>query len=196
MQADSLKRAEIFAFLAALFLIGVVLSEQQRLENPPIIILSEKNEDFRFPSGSAEVPSAFVKALQQEIIPELDRLSKRYQCDSIEIIGHTDGVPVTKSVSNMDYITHNVRKSVPGSNLDLGMLRAISVMKVFEDAQNSGALGRIRRIIPYSAGQFVLPDKQLAWGYNRHGDDVRRRIEIRLLRSNQTYHLESPIGTP
>lgn len=190
MRVSSLKQTEIFAFLAALFLIGVVLSEQQRLENPPIIILSEKNRDFRFPSGSADVPPAFIEALRKDIIPELDRLSKKYQCDSIEIIGHTDSVPLKPAHSNMDYITKKARSVNPGSNLDLGMLRAISVMKIFEEAKQQGALSDIDYFIPYSAGQLTLPTKELTWGHNKKGDDARRRIEVRLLRSNQTYQID------
>nr|VFJ86366.1 MAG: Flagellar motor protein MotB [Candidatus Kentron sp. H]VFJ88195.1 MAG: Flagellar motor protein MotB [Candidatus Kentron sp. H]VFJ95421.1 MAG: Flagellar motor protein MotB [Candidatus Kentron sp. H] len=266
MQIGSLKQSEIFAFLAALFLIGVVLSEQhrvesdqrleaenqrlveenlgleaekrhleverqrlgtenqhleaenqrfesgkqylesenqrlesgkqyleaenqrlelekQRLEKPPIITLSEETREFRFPSSSAEVSRPFAEALRKNIIPDLDRLSKEYDCDVIEIIGHTDGVPVKPARSNIDYITHSKDDVVFGSNLDLGMLRAISVMRIFEKAQKQGKLTRIKYFMPYSAGQFVRPDKRLAWGRETEGDRARRRIEIRLLRS-------------
>nr|VFK32449.1 MAG: hypothetical protein BECKMB1821G_GA0114241_11126 [Candidatus Kentron sp. MB]VFK35723.1 MAG: hypothetical protein BECKMB1821I_GA0114274_11402 [Candidatus Kentron sp. MB]VFK77445.1 MAG: hypothetical protein BECKMB1821H_GA0114242_11402 [Candidatus Kentron sp. MB] len=210
MQIGSLKQSEVFAFLAALFLIGVVLSEQhrvesdqrleaenqhleeknqglelekQRLKKPPIITLSEETREFRFPSSSAEISAAFVEALRRRTIPELDRLSKEYHCDVIEIIGHTDGVPIKKAHSNIDYITYSKDDLVFGSNLDLGMLRAISVMKIFEEAKKQGALAQIKYFIPYSAGQFVLPDKNLTWGAKTEGDSARRRIEIRLLRS-------------
>jgi len=220
MRIGSLKQSEIFAFLAALFLIGVVLSEHHRfesdralqeenqrlegkyqrlkkenqrleeekqaLEKPPIITLSEEENEFRFKSDSATVPPAFVTALRQKTIPQLDQLSKEYHCDVIEIIGHTDSVPVSRRQSNIDYITHSTTASSRhGSNLDLGMLRAINVMKILKDAQTDGwdILPEIKYFIPYSAGQFVGLDKHLAWGEKPRDDRARRRIEIRLLRS-------------
>lgn len=190
MDVGTLKQAEVFAFLAALFLIAVVLTEKQRLENPPIIILSEENKAFRFQSGSAEVPSAFVLALRDRIVPEIDRLSRKYQCDSIEIIGHTDSVPVKKNLSTMDAVSDSLSGAMPGSNVDLGMMRAISVMRLFKEAKTTGRLSMIKYIIPYSGGQLILPNRALSWGFERNGNNARRRIEVRLLRSTQTHHID------
>lgn len=190
MKANSLKQSEIFAFLAVIFLIGVVLSEQQQLESPPIIILSEEKGHFRFPSGSAVVPDLFKESLHKKVIPELSRLSNKYKCDSIEIIGHTDGVPIKTGPSNMDYFSAQLGNVTPGSNLDLGMMRAINVMKIFEQAKKKGELTHIKNFIPYSAGQFTLLNNTFSVKHSTKGDTERRRIEIRLLRTDQKHQIE------
>jgi len=180
----SLKQAEIFAFLAALFLIGIMLSEKARQDNPPIIVLSEEDKSFRFQTGSATVPDAFVNILHNKVIPQINQLSKQYHCDLIEIVGHTDGAPVINSSSNLDYANDPDNILTAGSNTDLGMMRALNIMKILNKAAKANQLKNIKHIHPYSAGQMILPNQQLALDKPFENNSKRRRIEIRLLRSH------------
>lgn len=227
MNYDFLKQAEIFAFLAIFFLIGVLFSSSQKPkeetevittptcpacaecapcplcprcyqkpcicpipENPPIIVLSEKNQSYRFELGSADIPQAFEAALQNKIVPLLDSLAKQYQCDTIEVIGHTDGVPIQRQGAQFDqnlvkaFNQHNIEKLIPNSNMDLGVMRALNIVILLQEIQNkSSYLKEIQYFHPYSAGPIILPDKTLAQAENDQPDQSRRRIEIRILQS-------------
>lgn len=190
MTPEFLKQSEIFAFLAAFFLIAIILQQKEHQENPPIIRLSEKDESFRFELGSPEVPPRFREAIQKEIIPHLEELSRKCQCDAIEVVGHTDGVRIQQPVSNLDdkllgaFLTNEIETLHPGSNIDLGMMRALAIISVLKESQNAGQLKQISFFLPYSAGQMILPDQHLAEADIKAPDRARRRIEIRLLKSS------------
>jgi flagellar motor protein MotB len=199
MSVEDLKQAELFVFLAMVFLIGMFVVSARRgdvplapeTDQPPIIMLSEENDEYRFDLGSAEIPDVFREALEEEIVPLLDELSRRYRCDTLEIVGHTDGVRMCKALSTLDEelvgALHSdyTRELVAGSNLDLGMMRAIAIVKILRESQNVGWLGNVKYILPYSAGQLIEVDRSLVREVNDMSDDrSRRRIEIRLLRSN------------
>ena len=211
MNTKNLKQAEMFALLAMLFLIATLFSSSARTnvedryktlhrkvekltklrdrllalknETPPIINLTEKDPRFRFASGSAILSDDFKDGLLS-LLPRLDRLAEKYDCDMIEVVGHTDNMPLKKSLSSMDGMDAKPGKTRAGSNVDLGMLRAISVMRELEQArQQQDKLQNIAYILPYSAGQFISVDSKLVWGKSPQGDHTRRRIEIRLSRS-------------
>lgn len=190
MTPEFLKQSEIFAFLAAFFLIAIIIQQKEHQENPPIIRLSEKDESFRFELGSAEVPLRFREAIEKEIIPHLEALSQKCQCDAIEVVGHTDGVRIQQPLSNLDdklikaFSTSEIETLHPGSNIDLGMMRALAIIRVLKESQNSGQLRQVEFFFPYSAGQMILPNQHLAEDDLKAPDRVRRRIEIRLLKSS------------
>jgi hypothetical protein len=197
-----LKQSEIFSFLAIFFLLGVfaiesdrralrVLKEQledERRKHPPIVLLSESREDFRFPLGSAEPTVGFREAINQLIVPLLDSLGRECQCDGIEIIGHTDGVRVASQRSDLDdAAVSQLNNGTPysltaGSNVDLGLMRALAVMQLLRKASENGKFGHVRYWLPYSAGQLILPDRSISAAGAHENDLYRRRIEIRLLR--------------
>ena len=190
MKPASLKQAEIFTFLAAIFLISAVFVEKEHQENPPIIILSEMKERYRFALGSADVPPVFRTAIQTEVIPELESRSQPCQCDTIEVVGHTDRVPMIPSYSTLDrglsraFATGNLEGLNPGSNVDLGMLRALAIVRILKESQRAGQLRRIQFILPYSAGQMILQNNRLDTSDTSHVPEAqRRRIEIRLRKS-------------
>ncbi|MHB2154059.1 flagellar motor protein [Calditrichota bacterium GD2] len=189
MRPEFLKQSEIFAFLAAIFLISIIFMAKKEQENPPIIILSEKEKSFRFDLGSANIPTAFNNALWNQIIPFLDSLSRVYECDAIEVIGHTDGVPINSWTSNLDQnlITYfkncNVENLSPGSNVDLGMMRALAIIQIFIKSQQKGFLKKIKYFFPYSAGQMIGVNRSLITKDAFDPDKGRRRIEIALFKS-------------
>ena len=187
-----IKQTEIFAFLALFFLLSVFFVEMEREQEartPPIIVLSEERDEYKFGLGSANVPSLFVRALTHEVVPLLDSLSTEYDCDVIEVVGHTDGSIVGGQDSDLDhdlaaaYREGRANELNPGSNVDLGMLRAVAIINILQDLRSPERLGSIRYFYPYSAGQIIRLDKTISEAGDFAPDSQRRRIEIRLLRS-------------
>jgi hypothetical protein len=155
-------------------------------DQPPIISLPE-SQGYHFISGSAELSEEFRTKLGSGVTERLIEIATHYGLDVIEVVGHTDEVPVSSATSNLD--AHllpflrgegSVQQLAFADNAGLGISRAAAVVK--ELAQNP-LLGRFT-IIPLSAGQTVLSNGILSTGAtNRGGEEDRRRIEIRLRRS-------------
>ena len=162
----------------------------QTPEAPPLIVLSERQQTYRFPVGSAEISDSFKDALDEEIIPMLEEEADRCNCDTIEIIGHTDSLPVDSGRSNLDdeliaaFGQEEHENLVPGSNLDLGMMRALSIVSYLKQAQEEGRLENIKYFLPYSAGQMLNPNYTLDTSPETRDNERRRRIEMRLLQSS------------
>ncbi|MDP9630316.1 UNVERIFIED_ORG: flagellar motor protein MotB [Ensifer adhaerens] len=154
-------------------------------EWPPIINLSEAGGYF-FRSGSAELTSEFEDKLKGSISDQIARNLEQYQVEIIEVIGHTDEQPISRTVSNLDQSYIDVlggRKPVaavlPADNAGLGLARAIAVANVLKaDKKLEGAT-----ILPMSAAQLVLPGDTLTKGQAGNVES-RRRIEIRIRRRN------------
>lgn len=193
-----LKQTEMFAFVALALLVILLfvavdrsrLLEEQR-QTPPIIVLSEKEQSYRFELGSAEISAAFERRLRNRIVPLLDSLSRQYEADVVEVIGHTDAVPVN-SQSTLDRTllkafeeetSGDTMRVSPGSNVDLGIMRALTITRYLQSSKSAGRLSKISRFVPYSAGQVVLPDGSVASSEDSALDPARRRIEIRLRRA-------------
>jgi hypothetical protein len=173
---------------------------RQLHDKPPNIQISEQKEDYRFESGSSEMGNAFIDGLQQNEFARLakeiiDREEKdRVKVDTLEIIGHTDGAPLSRS-GNLDQklpdflagSRFKISSLSPGSNNDLGLLRALAVREQwvqFIDSHDQRDILRKIHIRCYSAGQTILPYTE----NNPKADDFRspdpraRRIEMRLTR--------------
>lgn len=155
----------------------------ERLDQPPVITVSEA-QVYSFASGKADLTPEFTQYIAQTIVPRLVQLAGVYACDVIEVIGHTDEQTV-RSSSNLDRallsgFPHNSTNLTPGSNLDLGFLRAFAVVRALRsDGRLTGKL-----YYAYSAGQTIMPDGQIAGPEKDPQPDAsRRRIEIRLRRS-------------
>ncbi|MBI3933967.1 MAG: hypothetical protein HY316_04695 [Acidobacteria bacterium] len=149
-------------------------------DQPPLITLKE-SEGYFFPLGSAEVSGPFRANLTHSVIPRLLEISARYQVTVVEVIGHTDEVPLRGHVSNLDMalvpFLNRERDEVRASdNVGLGMARAIAVLKLLRDEPRLAGLSWV----PYSAGQLVLRGDHLAEGSDRQPRAERRRIEISL----------------
>lgn len=154
-------------------------------EWPPIINLSEAGGYF-FKSGSAELTEAFTSKLRGSIAAQIAESLDQYDVDVIEVIGHTDEQPVSRTESNLDSAIIDVvvgrtpiTSILPADNAGLGMARALAVVNVLRsDERLSGAT-----ILPMSGAQLVLPGDMLTAG--QPGDvEARRRIEIRIRRRN------------
>lgn len=166
---------------------------EERKEQPPIIILSEA-EGYTFKTGSAEISKDFQNSLKNEIIPKLEKLTLEYNCDIIEIIGHTDSQIVKRKEShytgldlNLGWYIQNHETSDGNlkiySNSDLGLLRAWSVCNFLENEKTATRhLSNIKHCYAYSAAQAILPSGKLSFDINVD-DPQRRRVEIRIRRS-------------
>lgn len=160
---------------------------RERSTTPPIVVLSEEQQSYRFKLGSAEVSGPFRTTLQEQIVPLLDSLSEVHGTDVVEVIGHTDSVPVG-SRSNLDrslvtaYESQTGTEVSAGSNVDLGMMRALRIIQLLRSAKSRTVLESIRQFVPYSAGQMVQPNGEVVTLGDPVEDASRRRIEIRLRR--------------
>jgi flagellar motor protein MotB len=167
--------------------ITALLTTRAELPDKPRILNLTEGEGFHFVSGSAELGADFEEKLQRKIVPQIVNLSATYHANVIEIIGHTDGVPVKGSASTMDLRLVrfvNSKSDLPPliiDNVGLGMARAASVLRVLRsDARLAGMI-----LLPLSAGQTTDQNDQLV-GDNESPasqDEQRRRIEIRLRRN-------------
>ena len=154
-------------------------------EQPPIITLAETEARFRFPSGSAELSPTFRESLSKDVVPQILHAKQKYRINTVQVIGHTDEVPLSNLASTLDkgliaFIWANAAV-VPGSNTDLAMLRAVAVLKVLREHPDLTDL----KWVPYSAGQVLLPpDDVLSPGQDKGQNPDRRRVVIRLTRSD------------
>lgn len=155
-------------------------------DQPPIISLPE-SQGYHFISGSAELSEDFRSKLGGDVTDRLIQIATHYGLDVIEVVGHTDEVPVSSAGSNLDgrllgFLRGDgpVQQLAFADNAGLGLSRAAAVVK--EIAQNPRLNGFT--VIPLSAGQAVLSDGRLSTGTSDRGsEEDRRRIEIRLRRS-------------
>lgn len=176
---------------------------QKELNDKPPIIRINEGEAYRFPSGSAKMSQEFVNALQEkEFLTLADEIRRRnneeqLKVDTIEIIGHTDGQPIVAS-GNLDSAlpgflsgkTGDISALRPGSNNDLGLLRALAVRRAWQQfiggANADPALAKVA-VRCYSAGQTLPEDVSLTIPDSFQMKEERfRRIEMRLTQLART----------
>ncbi len=166
------------------------LAEKDRLLNdkPPVIPITE-NESFRFESGKAALSPAFKKHLEEDkfpiILKQLEKFGTRV--DTLEIVGHTDSDPLSGRDSNLDElllsVLHGHRPATtlrPGSNTDLGIMRALAIRELLQPWLSSHHRNDIQ-IRCYSAGPTLLANGSLPSLNSLAKDSERRRIEILFL---------------
>jgi flagellar motor protein MotB len=185
-----------FMILCLFLLLALFQSQQlnrnlqeanKRLQSASPIVIDEKSGKFKFTSGSAELNNELKNYIQTKIIPEIEEIIKEREIAFIQVIGHTDGQGINNN-SNLDKtleeVAHNqksVSKLIPGSNADLGLMRALAVV---QELQKTNRLNNVQ-FRAYSAAQLYLPSGKLA-PINRNADDNRRRIEIRFIPPGQS----------
>jgi hypothetical protein len=76
--------------------LGPCLSPDDR---PPILNLTER-EGFRFAAGSYEINDQFMAKLRTVIAPQIRKLGDEYNARVVEVVGHTDSVPVRSTTSS------------------------------------------------------------------------------------------------
>ena len=155
-------------------------------EWPPFFSLSEAG-GYYFESGKATLRPDFERKLRSSIIPALKKNIEEYGVDVVEVIGHTDEVPMVGQ-SNLDQTlirasanqlpTEALRST---DNAGLAIARAVAVVKILRaNTRLSGVT-----ILPLSGAQMIVPVDKVADGTANTSDQLRRRIEIRLRRSTE-----------
>lgn len=174
------------AFMIISFFLLLVLLQalelNKRLQAASPIIIDERSGEFKFKSGSAELTPELSSYIDTKIVPKIEAIAREREIDFIQVIGHTDGQEINQT-SNLDSSLEEVAKGrqpvtklKPGSNSDLGLMRALSVVRELEktsDLQNI-------QFRAYSAAQLYLKTGELA-PRDRAPDENRRRIEIRFI---------------
>lgn len=170
-------------------------SVPKKSETPPIIFLRDSGA-IRFKSGSAglqgqQMLQEFDK--KDGLIHEIEKNANSYGINLVEIIGHTDLQPVGDVSSNLDKDLANIANNadidrvtadrlVAGSNADLGLMRAVEIMRILRYHQkNNGKLQGLE-FRAYSAAQLVPPKLPNS---EKPKDDDKRRIEIRFTRLDE-----------
>ena len=156
----------------------------QRLKSAPPVVVIQDSGGYQFDSGSANLPRELKEYITLDLVDRIERISQQRNLYVVEIIGHTDG-QVNFGNGNLDRQLEEVARGEqpvdrlkPGSNADLGLMRALEVVKQLQAVQEQ--TGRLKGVQfrPYSAAQLQLPSGDFA-SPNRDPDPNRRRIEIR-----------------
>ncbi|MFM2313369.1 MAG: hypothetical protein RLZZ04_2645 [Cyanobacteriota bacterium] len=164
--------------------VDVLQSEIKRLKSAPPVVVIQDSGGFQFDSGSAILPSDLKKYITVDLVDRIEQISQQRSLYVVEIIGHTDG-QVNFSKGNLDQQLEEVAQGKisveslrAGSNADLGLMRALEVVKQLQTVQEQ--TGRLEGVQfrAYSAAQLQLPSGNFAPA-NRNPDANRRRIEIR-----------------
>ncbi len=167
------------------------LARKKKGQSPPLFVISdsdvdEKGRSLRFELGSAELPEALSDYIQNKVVREIRNNRDTYKNYIIQVIGHTDAQKVVGTKSNLDVNLEKVannsnpesmRNLQAGSNADLGLMRALAVVKMLEQNLNL----REGEIQAYSAAQLYDADgkyTQSEPGKNKD-EPARRRVEIR-----------------
>jgi flagellar motor protein MotB len=160
-------------------------------DRPPIITLAE-DQGYKFESGDASLTPAFREKLTREKVPELIRYASAYGVNVIEVIGHTDEIPVGNRTSNLDYLLIPFLRSGTApepmqqlqatDNAGLGMARAAAVARYL--LADPGLKALKMQILPLSGAQVIDVHDALSVGSDQREDRNRRRIEIRTRRAN------------
>ena len=167
--------------------IAVSILSKALNQKPPIIQLDD-SQDFRFATGSYSISPPFKAKLLSSELPKMKRIIRCYAIDTVEVIGHTDARP-NPSRGNLDQFpdsrssttSRRALKPVPGSNADLGLLRALSVQDLVSEA--------LRVDFPtltfksYSASSYIDPAPTSDGAVPATLERAKRRIELRFTRT-------------
>jgi len=164
--------------------IDVLQSEVKRLKSAPPVVVIQDSGGYQFDSGSATLPQELKAYITKNLVERIESVSQERNLYVVEIIGHTDG-QVNFSNGNLDEQLEEVAQGKqpvnslqPGSNADLGLMRALEVVKELQAVQAQTRRLEGVQFRAYSAAQLQLPSGELAIA-NRQSDANRRRIEIR-----------------
>jgi len=161
----------------------------EALKSPPLIVIKDSDAfqglPLKFEAGRADLPEGLRLFINNKLVDQLEDIARKYPGYVIEIIGHTDGQENGSSNSNLDQILENVaigNESISdlkaGSNADLGLIRALAVVKTLQEIQQKTGRLQFLKFRAYSAAQLFLLSGEYAVS-NRIADPTRRRIEIR-----------------
>lgn len=164
--------------------IDTLNTEVETLKLAPPVVVIENSGEFQFDSGSAELSNPLREYIRTDLVERIEVVTQQRDIYIVEIIGHTDGQATVAGNSNLDTNLEAVAQGDkptnqlnPGSNADLGLMRALEVVKELQAVQQQGRLQGIQ-FRAYSAAQLLLPSGEFA-NPSRQADASRRRIEIR-----------------
>lgn len=162
----------------------ILQSEIKRLKSAPPVVVIQDSGGYQFDSGSASLPQELKSYITKDLVNRIEKISQQRNLYVVEIIGHTDG-QVNFGGGNLDQQLEKVAQGKepvdslkPGSNADLGLMRALEVVKELQTVQEQTGKLKGVQFRAYSAAQIQLPDGNFAQ-VNRQSDPNRRRIEIR-----------------
>lgn len=166
---------------------AAALSPNAKHNWPPIITLSEADGHF-FETGSAALSPSFKTTLSNSVVPRLVKIMKEYDVNVIEVIGHTDEQPISGRPSNLDKNLIPFLKGqiaidnvVSADNAGLGLARAASVVRLLKSEPRLAHV----RLLPYSGAQVIKIDDVMSEGQDSSSIEQRRRIEMRVRRSEK-----------
>ena len=170
--------------LLRIWVVNAKLEAQvEALEAAQPIVIDAESGNFNFEPRSANLNKELIEYLENEVVPKIETIVKEKPLDFVSVVGHTDGQNITNPDSNLDEMlleVANGEESVtiltPGSNADLGLMRALAVVQYL---QQTGRFEDVK-FRAYSAAQLYLPSGDLA-DPNKPRDASRRRIEIRFI---------------
>ena len=164
--------------------VNILESDIKRLKSAPPVVVIQDSGEYQFASGSAELPSGLEEYITEDLVKRIEEISQTRNLYVVEIIGHTDGQVNANSTSNLDRQLEPVANGDrpinslrAGSNADLGLMRALEVLKQLQSIQQQGRLQGVQ-FRAYSAAQLLLPSGKFST-VSRKPDASRRRIEIR-----------------
>lgn len=162
----------------------ILQSEIKRLKSAPPVVVIQDSGGYQFDSGSASLPQELKSYITKDLVNRIEKISQQRNLYVVEIIGHTDG-QVNFGGGNLDQQLEKVAQGKqpvdslkPGSNADLGLMRALEVVKELQTVQEQTGKLKGVQFHAYSAAQIQLPNGDFAQ-VNRQSDPNRRRIEIR-----------------
>lgn len=176
--------------ILSLFLLIVLLqtlvtnqAEEEPESTPPVLLIQDTG-DFKFDSGAADIPLGLQQYIRNELATWIET-NIQDEFYIVQVIGHTDGQEIGTNRSNLDRLLEEVASGnqpiqalTPGSNADLGLMRALAVVKELTEIQKTGKLKGVE-FQAYSAAQLFLPESKGFAPKVRNPDATRRRIEIR-----------------
>ena len=151
---------------------------------PPIIRLSEA-DGYLFETNSSAIRPEFAERLRSDAVPAILRIAYKYRTDTIDIVGHTDERPIA-GMSNLDdgllpFLNGDPTPPLTAAdNAGLGFARAAAVARVLSEIPDLWPY----KIVPMSGAQVILLDGEVSSGMNPGDVPARRRIEVRVRRSD------------
>lgn len=142
-----------------------VAQKGKKGEWPPFFSLSEAG-GYYFDSGKATLRPDFQLSLKEKVIPLLAKFIQDYGVDVVEVIGHTDEVPMVGQ-SNLDALlisastgSVDIGDLRSTDNAGLAIARAVAVVQILRADPSL----RDVAILPLSAAQMVVPVDRVADG--------------------------------
>lgn len=194
---------EIFLILLIVFILVFSLKRPRYIDATVSINIKES-----FGSKTARI-SEDLKGELLEIARTIDENSKNHGFDGLEIIGHADTAPISRSSRSNRYDfdfalaaylkgqteymgtrrgnydrAASILADATVSNSELAMIRAVVVAQFFQEIRKEGRLFKnIEYFVPMSAGSLVDTNYKVDVSPSGKGDSTRRRIEFQLFSS-------------